>query len=116
MPGHDVSRYIFKDSEAYGRFRCPVCSLLLNEPVQPSCGHRLCRSCADDMLQDQSAQPAKCRVCDEQFVEEDGTTVSGILVARDMFVLQSWYETLFRCIWPLSECDLLALYNIVSKR
>ena len=41
---------IFKESGALARLLCPSCRNLLCDPVQPSCGHHLCRSCADMMI------------------------------------------------------------------
>ena len=41
---------VFKEKEALARFRCPSCRHLLRDPVQPSCGHRLCKSCVDTII------------------------------------------------------------------
>ena len=79
MPGvfaPDKSKPIFKDADALNRYLCSKCHSLLKDPVQPSCGHRMCRSCADDILESE-AQP-RCPVvdCEESFDEEDGVYVS----------------------------------------
>ena len=47
-----TQRDIFKNKTDYDRYSCvkgaPV--HILNDPVQLSCGHRLCRACADDLV------------------------------------------------------------------
>ena len=76
----EVQKKIFKniDSETFARHTCPRCKLLLSEAVQPSCGHRICKSCADEIL-DTETTP-HCPVCDEEFDNEDGAYVSIIIV------------------------------------
>ena len=46
------------------------CNLLLNDPVQPACGHRLCKSCADSLIKEEKSP--RCPECNEMFDEEDG--------------------------------------------
>ena len=76
MPGVKVPRSIFKDADndAYTRHTCPKCNLLLLDAVQPQCGHRICQSCADEMLK-MEAIPC-CPECGESFNDEDGAYVS----------------------------------------
>ena len=74
MPGYPIYIGIFKDSNALNRFLCPKCYLLLKDPVQPSCGHRICSSCAEDILAE-DASPV-CPDCREPFDDEDGAYVS----------------------------------------
>ena len=77
MPGYCVQYAYFKESDAVSRYVCPQCQLLLRDPVQPSCGHRICQSCADDLLD--KYDPPKCPVpgCGEDYHCEDGTYVSS---------------------------------------
>ena len=75
MPGHPIHG-IFKDSDALHRLLCPKCKYLLNDPVQPSCGHRICRSCADEIIAEQASPPCPYEGCREFFDEEDGAYVS----------------------------------------
>ena len=74
MPGPDKPMPPFKDSDAVNRLLCPKCNSLLNKPVQPSCGHRICQSCADDILE--SEEQPRCPECEELFDDEDGAYVS----------------------------------------
>ena len=33
------------------KYQCAVCKRLLRDPVQTVCGHRMCRTCADTLLE-----------------------------------------------------------------
>ncbi len=53
MPGFLVSSSIFLDARAqseWEKYLCPECSLLLRDAVQPSCGHWLCETCAEQLF------------------------------------------------------------------
>ena len=78
MPGVKVPRSVFKDADndAYARHSCPKCNLLLLDAVQPQCGHRICQSCADDILKKETA-PC-CPECGENFDDDDGAYVSKV--------------------------------------
>ena len=39
---------IISSREVWEKYICPFCEHLLQEAVQSACGHRVCRSCADD--------------------------------------------------------------------
>lgn len=41
MPGYKISTF----SSELQRYLCPNCTFILREPIQLTCGHRLCRSC-----------------------------------------------------------------------
>ena len=71
----------FTDKDAYERLKCPRCKLLLNDPVQPSCGHRLCRTCADEII-NTGPSPPSCPLedCQEEFELEDGEPVRALVV------------------------------------
>ena len=64
----------FRDGAAVDRLSCVECELLPKDPVQISCGHRLCRSCADKLLD--SGPAAMCPECNEELEDEDGAMVS----------------------------------------
>ena len=52
MPGHkSVPDTVFLD-EQYKRYLCPKCEHLLRDAVQPTCGHWLCQSCADETFEE----------------------------------------------------------------
>ena len=76
MPGYPIHDVMFQDSDALNRFLCPKCNLLLKDPVQPSCGHRLCKSCAEEIVQNEHATP-RCPDCEEAFDDGDGIYVSN---------------------------------------
>ena len=73
-----MSRNIFKGDSAANaeQFLCAECKLLLSDPVQSSCGHRFCKSCADSMLENETAPV--CPDCNEAFETENGAKVRGI--------------------------------------
>ena len=75
----ELDSSLFIDKKAYERLKCPHCEQLLNNPVQPSCGHRLCRTCADEILRSESSPP-RCPLdeCQEEFSLEDGEPVRTI--------------------------------------
>ena len=83
MPGIPVQQKIFKgvDDETFTRHICPECKLVLRDAVQPACGHRICQSCADEILAKETS-PC-CPECNEPFEDEDGAYVSRqcVLVA-----------------------------------
>ena len=81
MPGYCVSRDIFKDGDVldreHDRYVCSECQLLLKDPVQLTrCGHRLCISCAEDILAGHA--PAQCprQDCKQDFAQKYGASVS----------------------------------------
>ena len=77
MPGYSIHSAIFKDRDALNRYLCPKCNKLLSDPVQPSCGHRMCKSCVEDMLAGRGGPPLCPSVdCGEAFEKEDGAYVS----------------------------------------
>ena len=61
-------RFMFKDQQALKRFQCSLCRKLLREAVQPTCGHRLCQCCADQIVE--KKRPPQCPQddCDEYFL------------------------------------------------
>lgn len=81
MPGHPIDMVNFKDNDAFNRYRCPECNLLLKEAVQLSCGHRLCRSCAEARTAEYSPQLCPVADCKEPIDAEDGLYVSYWQVA-----------------------------------
>ena len=81
MPGRDI---IFKNAEELGRYSCAECSEILTDAVQlSSCGHRVCRSCAEQLTSENddhggeggSAEP-RCPECKETIESEEGVHVS----------------------------------------
>ncbi len=54
MPGYLVSGSIFINPGSQSQWEtylCPKCDLLLRDAVQPSCGHWLCQTCAEELFQ-----------------------------------------------------------------
>ena len=79
MPGYSVSSDIFKDGVFdRDRYVCLKCELLLKDPVQLCCGHRLCKSCAEDILAEKA--PAQCprQDCKQDFAQKAGVSVSKL--------------------------------------
>ena len=76
MPGIKIPKKIFRDldGETLARHTCPKCKLLLRDAVQPTCGHRMCQSCADEILAKETTP--RCPDCGEDFDNEDGAYVS----------------------------------------
>ena len=68
-----IPEKILKNHEDHGRFVCTKCSLLLQDPVQISCGHRLCKSCVDELIANESV--LKCPECEDDIIEEEGVKV-----------------------------------------
>lgn len=79
MPGHKLNKTLFKDQVALQRLLCPLCGLLLRDPVQPTCGHRLCKSCAEDIISGENHPTCPQQACGEEFSDEDGAFVSVVL-------------------------------------
>ena len=71
-----IVSFVCKDKESLKHLQCPSCQNLLQNAVQPSCGHRLCQMCADHIIQT-SSPPCCPRVeCSEEFTSEEGVQVS----------------------------------------
>lgn len=75
MPGYTLNKAIFRDQDALQRLLCPSCGLLLRDPVQPTCGHRICQSCAEDIIKSENNPTCPQQACGEEFSEEDGAYV-----------------------------------------
>lgn len=73
MPGIKLPKNVFKGDVAVDQFHCVSCKLLLRDPVQAACGHRLCKSCADEIIKNETTP--QCTECGEGFDEEDGVQV-----------------------------------------
>lgn len=69
-------RQVFKESDSLDRYSCIKCKSLLQDPVQLSCGHRVCRHCADELI-DGAETTAQCPECGDEISEEDGAKVSN---------------------------------------
>ena len=67
-------RQIFKESESLDRYSCIKCESLLKDPVQLSCGHRMCKHCADELI-DNTEETPLCPECGDEISEEDGAKV-----------------------------------------
>ena len=57
------------------RYICSKCKLLLKDPVQFSCGHRICKSCADEILAKDFLPRCPKDDCGEVVEVEDGKYV-----------------------------------------
>ena len=77
----DIPRKIFKESESLDRYSCVECDSLLQDPVQLSCGHRVCRHCADELIANTETTP-QCPECDEEISEEDGAKVKNFCLCN----------------------------------
>ena len=66
---------IFKEKETLARFLCPSCRCLLQDPIQPSCGHRLCKPCADTIIDNECPPCCPLEDCQEEFTTEDGASL-----------------------------------------
>ena len=104
MPGIKLPKNVFKGDVAVDQFHCVSCKLLLRDPVQAACGHRLCKSCADEIIKNETTP--QCPECGEGFDEEDGVQVRNreeleinacvrVLVAV-CFVFHLWF------VWGLN--------------
>ena len=78
MPGYKLNKLLFKDQDALRRLLCPSCRLLLCDPVQPTCGHRICQSCAEEIIKSENHPTCPQPGCSEEFFEEDGAYVSSL--------------------------------------
>ena len=66
----------FKSGESPDRYNCVECKLLLQDPVQLSCGHRVCKNCADELISNAGEITPQCPECGDEISEEDGMKVS----------------------------------------
>ena len=73
-----VPREIFKESDSLDRYSCVKCESLLQDPVQLSCGHRVCKICADELISNTASVETtpQCPECGDEISEEDGMKVS----------------------------------------
>ena len=110
MPGLKVSRAIFKGAAKanFAQFSCVKCELLLRDPVQSACGHRLCKSCADDVIAKEKIP--KCPECGEEFDEEDGAKYFP-----DRFVKREISNMEVICIHFEAGCNWQGKFNEFEK-
>ena len=69
-----VTQKVFKDKESLQRLSCSECCSVLDNPVQITCGHRLCKACADVLIA--AGTSPRCPECKEEIEEEDGVKVN----------------------------------------
>lgn len=74
---------LFK-ADDISRHLCCECNLLMRDAVQLGCGHRLCKSCADELV---ASPMATCPDCKEDIEEEDGAKV-GSNILLTMILIQ----------------------------
>lgn len=48
---------------------CPVCQDIFRDPRQLPCGHSMCQSCLNNLLEHSSNSPLRCPDCRAQFGE-----------------------------------------------
>ena len=100
MPGLTAPRTIFKGGAEHNfeQLCCVKCNLLLNDPVQPACGHRLCKSCADNIIEEKKTP--RCPECDEVFDDEDGAKYFP-----DRFVKREILNLQVVCVYSKAGCN-----------
>jgi ribosomal protein L37AE/L43A len=54
------------------KYQCPVCSHILKDAVQTSCGHWMCNGCAEDFFKDNYQPVCPRDDCKEELTDEDG--------------------------------------------
>ncbi|CAF0958146.1 unnamed protein product [Adineta steineri] len=69
--------------DIHQQYICKICSLILRNPVQLTCGHRLCKSCVEFRLQ---GDKIKCPECQEEMQRDEILPDKG--VANDMKSLE----------------------------
>nr|UCK81548.1 TNF receptor-associated factor 6-like protein [Arenicola marina] len=63
LEGYDPSLFLSPVEE---KFNCPICMMVLREPVQTTCGHRYCGDCMTHWLRCKKIDVAtRCPVCNE---------------------------------------------------
>ena len=110
MPGITVQRAIFKGAAETNieQFSCVGCKLLLKDPVQPACGHRLCKSCADELIEEQTTP--RCPECKEVFDEEDGAKYFP-----DRFVKREISNMEVICVFSDAGCNWEGKFSEFDK-
>ncbi|XP_071948247.1 TNF receptor-associated factor 2-like [Antedon mediterranea] len=74
---------------------CPQCELILNDPVQSSCGHRYCKDCLQTLIE--SSQTHLCPRCLQEGCSEGDSTIDADFVPD--FVLKREFITIaVKCI------------------
>ena len=116
MPGHNIAKKYFQDSAAFDRYSCVDCKLLLKEPVQTWCGHRLCKSCADELLGSRGGPAARCPECREQLDDwdEDGVKVSRVYSSWSVFEFKNCSPRLHIIIYGLQVLVLSTTAQLAS--
>jgi len=65
------------------RYRCVSCSLALRQPCQTPCGHRICRSCADQLISAAPVDhPVRCPGNEDDCANLTRTSVSTFRSCR----------------------------------
>ena len=103
-------RAIFKGpvGQNLEQFCCVKCTLLLKDPVQPACGHRLCKSCADDIINQEDTP--RCPECNEVFEDEDGAKYFP-----DRFVHREILDLEVICVYSEAGCNWEGKFRDLEK-
>ncbi|XP_065674838.1 TNF receptor-associated factor 5-like isoform X1 [Hydra vulgaris] len=83
--------------EHLGKYKCPVCQMVLREPILTDCGHRLCLSCSEEMRKRNNG----VLVCPlDNTILKPGQTFRDKAIERDILQLKvKCNHSLKKCQW-----------------
>ena len=118
MPGYEVK----PTKEVDKAFECPVCLVILREPVQVTpCGHRVCKSCLEPILRWAKMQNKQLNTADIKWNRIEIEFVIGGIhfhcvrvylwqnIDRLTFDKALWYEWK---IWKISGWTIVLIWSI----
>ncbi|XP_028412022.1 TNF receptor-associated factor 6-like [Dendronephthya gigantea] len=96
MPGMKITHEVRKNIDP--KFICSSCKLLLIKPMQTTCGHLICSSCVDTLLE-----------CPNPVCPEDGTKLKMKELFLDRFTERELRGLVLRC--PNEGCHWHGAYD-----
>lgn len=90
-----INFLLFEKQEDFFRLQCSYCEQLLENPVQPICGHRFCKPCAENIINNHSPPQCPKEDCRKEWTENGyHVSILGILECHYNVIVRTQIQNL----------------------